>query len=92
MTLRISVDVPTIPVIFCCLTLYMQIFLYAGERMALFVGPVPEDKLPKDATPGRLLAGSVILAKPSNGGGGAGSRPGVVFDASSIAPGCILVD
>jgi hypothetical protein len=57
--------------------------------MALFVGPVPEDKLPKDATPGRLLAGSVTIAKPNDGGGGAGGRPGVVFDASSIAPGCV---
>lgn len=54
----------------------------------MFVGPVPEDKLPKDATAGRLLVGSVTLAKPGHGGGAAGGRPGVVYDASSIAPGC----
>ena len=27
-------------------------WLAAGERAAYFLGPVPEDKLPKDATPG----------------------------------------
>lgn len=32
-----------------------------GERAAFFLGPVPEDKLPKDATPGRVLAGSLTL-------------------------------
>jgi hypothetical protein len=57
--------------------------------MALFVGPVPEDKLPKDATAGRLLAGSVTLAKPDNGGSAGAGRPGAVFDASNIAPGCV---
>jgi tripeptidyl-peptidase-2 len=29
-----------------------EAFLNAGERAALFVGPLPDDKLPKDATPG----------------------------------------
>ena len=27
-------------------------WMAAGERAAFFLGPVPEDKLPKDATPG----------------------------------------
>ena len=35
----------------------------AGERAALFIGPVPEDKLPKDATPGRTLVGTLSLSK-----------------------------
>ena len=39
----------------------------AGERAALFLGPVPEDKLPKDATPGRTLAGMLSLAKQDGG-------------------------
>lgn len=30
---------------------------HAGERAAFFLGPVPEDKLPKDATPGRCACG-----------------------------------
>lgn len=33
----------------------------AGERVVYFVGPVPQDKLPKDATPGTNLAGSLKL-------------------------------
>ena len=35
--------------------------LSAGESLALFVGPVPVDKLPKDATAGRSLAGTLQL-------------------------------
>lgn len=35
--------------------------LSAGESLALFVGPVPTDKLPKDATAGRSLAGTLQL-------------------------------
>lgn len=38
----------------------------AGERRALFVGPLTaEDKLPKDALPGRLLMGKLKLGKLS---------------------------
>ena len=33
----------------------------AGERVVYFVGPVPQDKLPKDAAPGTSLAGSLKL-------------------------------
>ena len=47
----------------------------AGQRTALFVGPAPEDKLPKDATPGRLLTGILVLAKLS-GAAGSGDAPG----------------
>ncbi len=32
-----------------------------GERVAYFLGPVPQDKLPKDAAPGNCLAGSLKL-------------------------------
>lgn len=41
----------------------------AGQRAALFLGPVPEDKLPKDATPGRILVGTLSMAKKENGNG-----------------------
>jgi hypothetical protein len=41
----------------------------AGERAAIYVGPVPEDKLPKDATPGRILTGTLALAKKADGNG-----------------------
>ena len=61
-----------------------------GERAAIFVGPVPDDKLPKDATPGRLLTGAVALARPNNNGarsGAPGGSPGSAFDASGKAPG-----
>ena len=47
----------------------------AGERVAMYLGPVPEDKLPKDATPGRLLTGALALAKKT---GGSGEAPGRV--------------
>lgn len=64
----------------------------AGERAAVFVGPVPEDKLPKDATAGRLLSGAVCLAKLGAGASSAaGGRPGNAFDASGKAPGCEFV-
>lgn len=60
----------------------------AGERAAIFVGPVPDDKLPKDATAGRLLIGAVALAKPTaTSGGPEGGSPGNTFDASGSTPG-----
>eukprot|EP00887_Chlorella_sp_A99_P002396 scaffold10.g2396.t1 len=43
-------------------------WLCAGERCALFVGPVPEDKLPKDATPGRMLGGTLSLGLLTHSG------------------------
>ena len=35
--------------------------LCVGERVAYFLGPVPQDKLPKDAGPGSCLVGSLKL-------------------------------
>lgn len=40
----------------------------------MYVGPVPEDKLPKDATPGRMLTGTLVLAKKAGGNGEAPGR------------------
>ena len=39
------------------------------------MGPVPEDKLPKDATFGRTLTGTLALAKAD---GGKGDAPGKI--------------
>ena len=38
------------------------------------MGPVPEDKLPKDATAGRMLTGALALAKKAGGNGEAPGR------------------
>ena len=38
--------------------------------MAVFVGPAPEDKLPKDATPGRIMTGRLSVAKLPKAAGG----------------------
>ena len=43
----------------------------------MFVGPVPEEKLPKDATPGRVLTGRLTIAKLPKAAGG-GDAPGAV--------------
>lgn len=44
--------------------------LVPGERIALFLGPLPEDaKIPKDASPGHLLMGKLSIGCKSNGGG-----------------------
>ena len=57
--------------------------LHRGERVALFVGPLPDAKLPKDAAPGMLLVGGVRLGKaPARDGGG---------DAPGALPLTILV-
>jgi tripeptidyl-peptidase-2 len=37
--------------------------LHAGERAALFVGPLPDAKLPKDAAAGSVLVGEVSLGR-----------------------------
>lgn len=62
--------------------------------MAYFVGPVPEDKFPKDATPGRVLAGTIAFGKlahytgksNNNGNGGNGSAPSNVPFTFTIPP------
>jgi tripeptidyl-peptidase II len=41
--------------------------LCAGEAVALFLGPVPDDKMPKDASSGRSLVGSFSLGQTSAG-------------------------
>ena len=41
------------------------------------MGPVPEDKLPKDATYGRTLTGTLALAK-ADGGAKGGDAPGKI--------------
>lgn len=41
--------------------------LCGGESLAMFLGPLPEDKLPKDATSGRSLGGTFSLGL-TNGG------------------------
>lgn len=43
--------------------------VFAGQRTALFLGPVPEDKLPKDATASRILVGTLALSKKESGNG-----------------------
>jgi tripeptidyl-peptidase-2 len=45
--------------------------LRSGDGAALFVGPLPDDKLPKDATPGRTLVGSMTVGLLHKGGSGA---------------------
>ncbi|CAL8469996.1 g9538 [Coccomyxa elongata] len=57
--------------------------LHKGQRAALFLGPVPEDKLPKDASPGRILVGTLALAKKENG---KGEAPGKVSLSYSVPP------
>ena len=62
----------------------------AGERLAVFVGPVPEDKLPKDAAPGRVLTGKLVVAKlPKSAGGG--DAPGAVPFTYTCSPACFTV-
>ncbi len=41
--------------------------LRPGERLALFLGAPDEAKLPKDATPGRLLVGALALGRTAEG-------------------------
>jgi len=41
--------------------------LCAGEAVAFFLGPVPDDKMPKDATSGRSLVGTFSLGQTSAG-------------------------
>eukprot|EP01026_Neomeris_dumetosa_P037699 TRINITY_DN3055_c0_g1_i4.p1 TRINITY_DN3055_c0_g1~~TRINITY_DN3055_c0_g1_i4.p1 ORF type:complete len:326 (-),score=86.37 TRINITY_DN3055_c0_g1_i4:25-1002(-) len=45
-----------------------------GDRMKMFIGPVPEDNLSKDAKPKTLMVGSINLAKCSTAVGG-GNNP-----------------
>lgn len=49
--------------------------LCPGERIALFLGPVQEDKLPRDATPGRQLTGTLLLGQSNAGKDAPGALP-----------------
>ncbi|KAF6251901.1 subtilase family-domain-containing protein [Scenedesmus sp. NREL 46B-D3] len=49
-----------------------ECFLSAGDRAMLWLGPVPEDKLPKDAQ-GRVLEGTLSLGQLRRGSGAAPS-------------------
>ncbi|GFR48785.1 hypothetical protein Agub_g10733, partial [Astrephomene gubernaculifera] len=51
-----------------------EMLLRAGEVVPLFVGPMAEEKLPKDATQGRLLVGQLTLGQLRRGGGAAPHR------------------
>ena len=51
--------------------------LWAGEQSAFYVSNAPEDKLPKDATAGRLMTGTLSIAKLPKSAGGA-PAPGPV--------------
>lgn len=64
---------------------------HAGERIAIFVGPAPIDKLPKDATVGRVLEGAIALSKSTGSEEGAsrGSGPGNAYDANGNTPACV---
>lgn len=60
------------------------------------MGPAPEEKLPKDATPGRLLTGSLTLAKLS-GAAGNGDAPGApvityVVRSAALIPKTLFYD
>ncbi|KAG2434097.1 hypothetical protein HXX76_007824 [Chlamydomonas incerta] len=48
-----------------------DMLLRAGDVAPLWLGPLPEDRLPKDATPGRLLTGTLTLGQLKRGGGAA---------------------
>ncbi|MEW5318316.1 MAG: hypothetical protein WDW38_009545 [Sanguina aurantia] len=48
-----------------------EVLLRGGEAMALFLGSLPDDKLPKDATQGRMLTGTLSLGQLRRGGSGA---------------------
>ena len=54
----------------------------------MYLGPVPEDKLPKDAAPGRLLTGALALAKKANGSGEAPGRVPLRYMWASACLGC----
>ena len=44
-----------------CVFCWADNLVAAGERVVYFLGPVPQDKLPKDANPGSSLAGTLKL-------------------------------
>lgn len=49
--------------------------LLPGDVAAVFLGPPPEDKLPKDAVAGKTLVGSINLGLSASGGAAPGKLP-----------------
>ncbi|KAG2491863.1 hypothetical protein HYH03_009817 [Edaphochlamys debaryana] len=56
-----------------------EMLLRAGDEAPLWLGPVPEDKLPKDATAGRLLTGTLSLGQLRRGGGAAPAKHAISY-------------
>ena len=59
--------------------------LHTGERVAFFVGPLPDAKLPKDAALGSVMVGSVTLGKVARRDGG-GDAPGALPLTVTVGP------
>lgn len=59
-----------------------EVLLRAGDVAPLWLGPLPDDKLPKDATAGRLLTGHLSLGQLKRGGGAAPHK----LDVSYLVP------
>ena len=59
--------------------------LRPGERAALFVGPLPDSKIPKDASPGSVLVGKLFLGRKAARDGG-GDAPGSVLPVAVVVP------
>lgn len=59
--------------------------LRPGERAALFVGPLPDSKVPKDASPGSVLVGRLSLGRKAARDGG-GDAPGSVLPVTVTCP------
>eukprot|EP00798_Chlamydomonas_sp_ICE-L_P009787 gene9786-7671_t len=60
-----------------------EMMLRGGDRANMILGPIPDDKLPKDATGGRILYGKLTLGQLRRGGSGAAPAS---FPISFITP------
>ncbi|GAX82749.1 hypothetical protein CEUSTIGMA_g10175.t1 [Chlamydomonas eustigma] len=58
-----------------------EFLLRRGDSQALFLGPLPDDKVPKDASLGRTLVGKLTLGQLHNGSGAAPAGLSLVFIA-----------
>lgn len=58
-----------------------EVFLGANERLALWLGAPPDDKLPKDAKEGRVLKGHLSLGQLRRGSGAAPARHAIAYVA-----------
>ena len=59
--------------------------LRPGERATLFVGPLPDSKIPKDASPGSVLVGKLSLGRKAARDGG-GDAPGSALPVAVVVP------